>query len=82
MKSYKEHLTEAFEKKEDYKPEVGHDVRVPGDKVGQTLAGKVKKIGATMVHVEHKDGTTSAHPAKHVFKHDMSDANYSKWNGK
>jgi hypothetical protein len=75
-------LQEAFEKKVVYKPEVGDDVRVPGTTVGQTIVGKVKKIGATMIHVELKDGTISAYPVNRVFKHDLSDEGYSKWNGK
>jgi len=80
MISFKEFLQEA-EKKEVYTPKVGDDVRVPGDKVGQTVVGKVKKIGS-MIHVELKDGAVEAYPTKHVFKMDMSCAAYGKWDGK
>ena len=75
--SFKEFLQEAFEKKEAYTPEVGDDVRIPGDKVGQTIVGKVTRVGRSkLFHVKTKDGQEQALPQSEIFKMDLSCKNY------
>lgn len=76
--SFRKFLQEAQEKKEAYIPEVGDDVRIPGDKVGQTIVGKVQRIGKSkLIHVKTKDGEVQALPASEIFKMDLSCKNYA-----
>lgn len=73
----KSKLGEAQDKKEEYIPKVGDDVRIPGDKVGQTIVGKVTRVGRSkLFHVKTKDGEEQALPQSEIFKMDLSCKNY------
>lgn len=69
--------------KKEYVPQVGDDVRVKGDKHGQTLAGKVLRIGRSgLYQVKLANGETVALPANEIACRDMSCKNYAdfRWN--
>lgn len=67
----------AWPEKKPYTPQVGDDVRIKGDEVGQTLVGKVMRIGRSgLYHVKLANGEDIALPAKEISCRDMSCKNY------
>lgn len=58
-------------------------VRVPGNKTGETVFGRIVRTGRSgLIHVKHTDGTITAHPKEHIFSVNLDDENYEKWDGK
>lgn len=85
IKSVKESIDEAYgDKKEQFVPKVGANVRIPTENLGQTIGGKVQRQGRSgLWHVKAADGEVYALPEKHVFHPDLSCKNYHEysWGG-
>ncbi len=83
--SLKESIDEAYgDKKEPFVPKVGANVRIPTEKLGQTIGGKVQRQGRSgLWHIKAADGEVHALPEKHVFHPDLSCKNYHEysWGG-
>lgn len=93
MKTFKSYLTE-IAKKRGWNVLPKHKDDLSTDKYGKHKSGdtvwalqadnatwkpgKVKRVGRTMYHVTHHDGSESAYAPEHVTNSDMSDQNPNK----
>ena len=76
-----ESIDEAYgDPKYPFVPTEGANVRIPTEKLGQTIGGKVLRKGRSgLWHVKAANGETHALPEKHIFHPDLSDKNYHEY---